>query len=136
MSASSNRRPDVALARYALIALPAVLFALASACGDSSHIYEARPFVEAGDCLGGNASVDVVDGDRPGNCVPACLVQTQADGGKVIYVSRMCGPYPYGLDRSGTDPTCPAALAALARNATCLADGGSSAPVPADAATQ
>ena len=45
-------------------------------------------------------------------------------------VSTMCAPYPFSFDASGTDPTCPAALAALERNDTCLVDGGSTNPLP------
>ena len=100
------------------------------ACGDPSHVYEGRLFVEHRGCLGTTASVDVVEGDPPGSCAPTCLAQPESDGGRAIYVSRMGAPYPFAFDASGSDPACPAALAALERNDTCLVDGGSTHPLP------
>lgn len=119
--------------RRETIALGIVTFAglCALHCGDPSHVYEGRLFLEARDCLGTTASVDVVEGDMPGNCGPTCLTQPSSDGGRAIYVSTMCGPYPFGFDASASDPACPRALAALERNDTCLVDGGSSSPAPA-----
>jgi len=99
-------------------------------CGDPSHVYEGRLFLERRQCLGTTASVDVVEGNLPGDCGPTCLTQPDRDGGRAIYVSTMCGPYPFGFDTSGSDPACPQALAALERNDTCLVDGGSSSPAP------
>ena len=109
---------------------------LVYACGDPSHVFEGRLFVEHRACLGTTASVDVVEGEGAGNCGPTCLTQPLADGGRAIYVSTMCAPYPYAFDASGTDPACTPALDALARGDTCLLDGGSSsppAPPPVDA---
>jgi len=108
MSASSSRRPEV-LALLALVA-----------CGDASHIYEGRLFVEERRCLGTTSSLDVVEGERPGQCAPVCLVQPQRDGGRAVYVSTMCGPYPFGF-RVTNEPPCDEALAALGRNETCTA---------------
>ncbi len=109
----------------------AMLAAHLVACGNPSHVFEARLFVEQRQCLGTKASVDVVDGEPPSSpCAPTCLVQPQSDGGRAIYVSTMCGPYPFGFDASGSDPACPAALDALARKDTCFVDGGSSSPAP------
>ena len=108
----------------------ALLAAYGLACGDPSHVYEGRLFVERRQCLGTTASVDVVEGDPPGSCGPTCLAQPQSDGGRAIYVSTMCGPYPFAFDASGSDPACPQALAALERNDTCLVDGGSTSPAP------
>lgn len=120
--------------RRRLFALGLVSFATiavyALACGDPSHVYEGRLFVERRGCLGTTASVDVVEGDPAGDCGPTCLAQPHNDGGRSIYVSRMCGPFPFGFDPSGSDPACPAALAALERNDTCLVDGGSTHPLP------
>jgi hypothetical protein len=115
----------------------AMLVECAFACGEPSHIFEGRLFVEERECLGTKSSVDVVEGDTPAECGPTCLAQPLADGGRSIYVATMCGPYPYGFDASGSDPLCPRALAALARNDTCFVDGGSSSPAstPADAAS-
>jgi hypothetical protein len=59
--------------------------------------------------------------------------RTTPDGTRTVYVSTMCAPYPFGFDTSGGDPRCATALAAFDRNDTCLADGGSSAPLPRDA---
>ncbi len=112
--------------------LPAVV----AACGDPSHIFEGRLFVEDRDraCLGTTSSVDVVEGDPPGTCSAVCLAQGHADGGRSIYVSTMCGRYPFMFDASGSDPSCPAALAALERDDTCLVDGGSANPSLVDEA--
>ena len=104
-----------------------------SACGkdDGTHVYEARLYVEARHCLGTTSSVDVISGDVPGQCDPICLRQTRADSGYAIYAATMCPPYPGpDFDKSGTDPLCPLALAALARGDTCLSDGGSTHPLP------
>jgi hypothetical protein len=108
------------------------------ACDQGSHIYLGELFVEARGCLGGQTSLDTVDGDPPDHdCAPICLAQPEADGGRAIYVATMCAPYPFLFDASGSDYACPAALAALARGDTCFVDGGSQNPVeagpPADA---
>lgn len=100
------------------------------ACGEPSHVYDGRLFLEHRRCLGTTVSVDVVEGEPPGDCGPVCLAQPQRDGGRAIYVSRRCAPYPFGFDASGTDPACPEALAALERSDTCLVDGGSTSPPP------
>lgn len=110
----------------------------APACkDDGTHVYVGRLFVEARDCLGTSSSLDVVSGGDPGTCAPICLLQHRAEGGRSIYVATECGPYPAGVefDTSGTDPACPAALAALERNDTCLSDGGDTHPLP-DAAVE
>lgn len=123
---------STSLARRVLVVLaggPLVWLATqTTACGDESHVFEGRLFLEGRKCLGTNASVDVVEGSPPGSCGPRCLSQHHADGGRSLYVSTMCGPFPFDFDSSGTDPGCGDALAALARNDTCLLDGGSSAP--------
>ena len=102
-----------------------------SACGnDGTHVYQARFFVEGRNCLGTPSAIDVIEGEEPGDCEPICFRQIRAEGGRAVYVSRMCGPYPGpDFDKSGTDPDCPAALAALARGDTCLSDGGSTKPI-------
>ena len=122
------RRPLLAIG---LVSFAGLTAQLAVACGDPSHVYEGRLFLEHRQCLGTTASVDVVEGDAPGDCGPTCLTHPQSDGGRAIYVSRMCAPYPFGFDASGADPACPSALAAFERNDTCFADGGSSKPAPA-----
>lgn len=103
------------------------------ACGEHSHIYEGRLYRSDRDCLGTTSSVDVVSGEAPAACPPTCLAQAHADGGRSIYVATMCAPYPFDFDASGSDPMCPNALEALARNDTCRADGSSTAPRPNDA---
>ena len=111
------------------IVLAAVAF---GACGDPSHIFEGRAFIDARDCLGTTSSVDVVEGDKPARtCSPTCLAQGHSDGGRTLYVATMCPPYPFDFDASGGDPTCPAALAAFARDDTCNVGGTSTNPIEA-----
>ncbi len=118
---------------FALGTAVALLVAYALACGAPTHVYEGRLYVERRACLGTTASVDVVEGDRAGECGPTCLTQPEQDGGRAVYVATMCPPYPFGFDASGNDLACASALSALERNDTCLLDGGSSNPPPADA---
>lgn len=108
---------------------------LALACGDRSHLFEGRFYVESRDCVGTTSSIDVVEGDSPARCNPTCLVQPPRSERPSIYVSTMCAPYPFGFESNGFDPRCPSAVAAFERNDTCLADGGSTNPLPSDAAT-
>ena len=127
----------------ALLALAAGACILhASGCkNDGTHVYLGQFYLEGRDCLGTPSALDVLEGEASGNCNAICLVQLRAEGGRTVYVSSMCPPLPPAVefDPSGTDPRCAAALAALARNDTCLSDGGSTAPPPrataADAAT-
>ncbi len=117
-----------------LSALALAAAVLALACGENTHVYAGRLYVESRDCLGTTSSIEVVEGDPAGTCTPRCLVQrTTPDGGRSVYVSTMCAPYPFGFDTDGADPRCASALAALGRNDTCLVDGGSTAPAPRDA---
>jgi hypothetical protein len=104
---------------------------VAMACGDPSHVYAGRRFVDDRGCIDPTTSLDVVTGDVPKQaCAPTCLTQPHPDGGRTVYVSTMCAPYPFGFDATGADPVCASALAASARNDTCLEDGGSLAPLP------
>lgn len=102
---------------------------------DGTHVYIGRFYLESRGCLGTTSSLDVIEGDVPGECAPICLVQRRADAARTIYVATMCPPYPSAVefDTSGTDPVCAPALAALARNDTCAIDGGSANPLPPDA---
>jgi hypothetical protein len=135
----------VIAARAARVTLAGLLPFAAIACilqspackDDGTHVYVGYLFVEARDCVGTSSSVDVVTGGDPGDCAPICLLQHRAEGGRAVYVATMCAPYPAGVefDTSGTDPACPAALAALARGDTCLSDGGDTHPLP-DAAAE
>jgi hypothetical protein len=98
---------------------------------DGTHVYVGRLFLEARDCVATSSSVDVLAGDEPGTCAPICMLQPRAEGGRAVYVSTMCPPYPEpDFDLSGSDPVCVRALAALARNDTCLSDGGTTHPIP------
>ena len=105
------------------------------ACGETTHVYSGRLYVDDRDCLGTKSSIEVVEGDPAAEtCAPACLVQrTTPDGRRPVYVSTMCPPIPFGFDTAGQDPRCGPALAAFARNDTCFTDGGSSTPLPRDA---
>lgn len=118
-----------AAATAAAAAAAACIMHLSGCSEDGTHIYTGRLYLEGRDCLGTPSSVDVVDGNDPGTCAPTCLVQRRAEGGRVIYVSTMCAPYPFGFDATGSDPKCGAALASFARDDTCFSDGGSSAPI-------
>ncbi len=115
------------------IAAPAIVCIVHISCGDTSHIFQGRFYLRDRACLGTTSSIDVVEGDVPPSCPPACLAQPLADGGRSIYVSSMCAPYPYLFDASSSDPLCPPALDAWNRNDTCLSDGGSTHPASSDA---
>src|SRR5690606_21990228 len=117
------------LGAVAALAVAAVVVA-SSACGEPSHVYLGRLYRVDRDCVATVSSVDVVDGEEPGTCGPVCLIQTTFDAERVVYVSTMCAPYPFGFDATGEDPACAAALAAFARDDTCLADGASTNPAP------
>jgi hypothetical protein len=114
-----------------------LVISLIAACGPEggTHVYLGRLYVQDRDCVATTSSMDVVEGEpAPETCAPTCFVQrTDPARGKPVYVSTMCPPLPFGFDTDGQDARCPAALAAFARNDTCLADGGSSAPLPKDA---
>ncbi len=103
-----------------------------SACDkDGTHVYVGRLYLEARDCVATSSSLDAVAGGDPGTCPAVCLTQPRAEGGRTVYVSTECAPYPApDWDVSGTDPACARALAALARNDTCLSDGGTTQPLP------
>lgn len=118
------------MARRLLSIIPSLplVGAIALACGEPSHVFEGRRFAPDRGCLGATEGLDVVTGDRPGACAPACLAQPLGDGGRAIYVATMCPPYPFAFDASGSDPRCLEVLAALERGDTCLADGGSTHP--------
>lgn len=106
------------------------------ACGDPSHLFLGRAWIEHRDCLGTTSSIDVVEGESASTSCPArCLADPHGDGGRTIYVSTMCEPFPFEFDASGSDPACPTALSAFERNDTCLVDGGSTHPPPVDSAT-
>lgn len=129
MTRNARRRASATL----LVLAVGAPFALhASACGGGAHVYSGRLYLEARDCVTTESSLDVVEGEPTGTCEPLCLTQPE-DGGRSVYVATMCPPYPYGFDTSGQDPTCAAALAALARRDTCLSDGGSTSPLEPDA---
>lgn len=118
-----------------LAALPIACTLHMVACGDTTHVYSGRLYVEQRDCMATSSSIEVVEGDPAANdCAPTCLVQTSTpDGRRPAYVSTMCPPVPFGFVTDGADPRCGPALAAFARNDTCLVDGGSTAPLPRDA---
>jgi hypothetical protein len=121
-----------AAATAVAVALPvACILHLSSCKDDGTHVYPGRLFLEPRDCVATSSSVDVIAGDDPGTCDPICLLQLQHEGGRAVYVSTMCPPYPApDFDVSGKDPVCARALAALARNDTCLSDGGTTHPIP------
>lgn len=116
---------------FALALLPlAPTLAYAAACGDPSHTFLGRPYDELRECVGSTAALDVVEGEQPAECSPRCLARPMPDGGRLIYLSSMCGATPIPFDASGSDPLCPSALDAIGRRDTCLSDGGSANPAP------
>jgi hypothetical protein len=126
----TRRRAGTVTALAAAFSVTCILQAL-SCKDDGTHVYVGRLFLEARDCVATTSSVDVLPGDEPGTCDPICLLQPRAEGGRTVYVSTMCPPYPQpDFDLTGKDPVCPRALAALARNDTCLSDGGTTHPLP------
>jgi hypothetical protein len=137
MSASSSRRPrprprlSLRLSLILLFIPAAIVVIVIAACGDPSHIYEGRLFLESRNCVGTPSSIDVVEGDPPTTkCPVRCLTQPHRDGGRAVYVSTMCEPFPFNFDASGNDPACAKAIQAFERLDTCLLDGGSANPAP------
>lgn len=105
-----------------------------AACGDPSHLFVGRYYLEGRDCLGTDSVIDVVEGDDPGVCPVVCLIDpANPNAQRAVYVSTMCAPYPYAVVASTTDPSCIRALAAFERNDTCNQDGTSSNPREAGA---
>jgi hypothetical protein len=112
--------------------------AAAGGCDESkSHVYVAQLYEPARDCLDPSASLDIIQTGQAGlTCAPTCIVlpSPPSPGGEKVYVSTMCGPYPADYDVSGTDATCPSALAAFARGPdVCNSDGTSTNPADAGA---
>jgi hypothetical protein len=98
---------------------PAALLASAMllvACSESGpRVYTAQRYDTAG-CLEPYSAVGLVQSrELDSSCAPSCV---RLDG--ELYVSSVCAPYPA---RSSLEPAttleCSAALAALARGATC-----------------
>ncbi len=125
--------------KRAAVSVVVVLGALAAvaACDDPvSHIFRARQYDPVRGCLGGNVSVDVLEGPDPGSaCAPTCLIGRSpllVDTAEIIYVTTACPPLPPSFDVSGKRPECAQALAALKRADACNVDGGSTNP-PGDA---
>ncbi|HSQ62835.1 MAG TPA: hypothetical protein VLM85_06455 [Polyangiaceae bacterium] len=113
-------------------ALLASWLVLAACDSGSFYAYVARIYDLQRDCLSDVQAVDIGNGPDPGlGCAPKCLVASDQDGGVVVYATTMCGPVPYGVDSTGTDPRCAKALAAVQRSDICLADGGSTDPAEA-----
>jgi len=109
----------------------AVMFAFgAASCNDAkTHVFSARAYEQANDCLDDYAAIEVVQGEvGSARCAPACLV-----GAGTYYVSTMCPPFPASLTAhdpdAAPDPVCIAALAANAAGKSCSApaDGGGDA---------
>ncbi len=107
--------------------------AAVAACDDPvSHIFRARQYDPVRGCLGGNVSVDVLEGPDPGSaCAPTCLIGRSPlliGSAEIIYVTTACPPLPPSFDISGKRAECVQALAALKRVDACNVDGGSSNP--------
>lgn len=99
--------------------------------GSPTHVYSARKFVRARQCLEVPTGIDVVDGRDPGaSCALKCLVTPPGrdPDARELYVSTGCPPYPPLFDTTGLVDGCEEALAAAERDDRCLSDGGSSHP--------
>jgi hypothetical protein len=108
------------------------LLGTALGCDASSvyYLYYANAYEPALGCLDTTAPLDVFSGSDPGStCDPKCLAGVDSDGSVIVYTSTMCGPPPVAADTSGTNPLCPAALAARGRGDFCLDGGGSTSPL-------
>lgn len=95
-------------------------------CDDTgSYIFTGEQYDPVLQCLEPVSSIDVIAGNEPGSCAPACILSLPQDGGQIAYVSTLCGPYPmYPFESdASTSPLCVAALNAFARDALCE-DGG------------
>jgi hypothetical protein len=124
---------SAARASAALAALACILQAFA--CDEvASHPFPARLYEPGRGCVGAPIALDVVEGPDPGGCAATCIVRS-GDGGRDVYVSTMCAPYPPFHDTTGADPLCGPALAAFARTDLCLSDGGSTRPLPPSGVT-
>jgi len=134
------KRRAAALSVAATLSVVTCIMHLSACTDDGTHAFVGRLYVEARDCLGTSSSLDVVAGGDPGTCAAVCLIQPRAEGGRAVYVSTECAPYPApDWNVASADPACARALAALTRNDTCLSDGGTTKPAAdaagADAAT-
>jgi len=128
-------RLTMRLSAIALTAAAATAVTAAACESGSYYIYLGRIYEPQRDCVSDVEALDIEQGRDPGSgCAPQCLVLGDPDGGVVIYATTMCGPVPYGVDTSGSDPRCSAALKAVQRSDICLDGGGSTAP--ADAAPE
>lgn len=135
--ASKAAKPLVRCALAALLSGAAAL-AVGAACvdPDAGFVYTARAYDAAGLCVGPYVELEWVQGGGGGiDCPPApspgssagiaCLVSPSG----AVYASQVCAPYPPDYDTSGTNPACPAAIAALAKEKECGAgDAGGDAP--------
>lgn len=123
----------LALVALALAALAAAA-ASAPACDGGTYVYIGYVYEPSRDCVeDGQSAVDVIAGSPPGDCQPVCILQALSDGGREVFVSKECGPYPAQADVSGKDPVCVKALAAQARGASC---SDASAPLGSASAPQ
>ncbi len=119
------------IAVVAVSVAAAAAFSMTACTTDPTYVYRARPFDSRTGCLGASVSLDVIQGPLPDECPPACLVQgAGSDGGRVVYVSRTCAPYPPQLDSIGTAPECSRALRAEAESGGCVPEGGADAGLP------
>jgi hypothetical protein len=114
----------------AALVLGGAAFAISqqAACTDAqAHLYSARFFDSAGQCLEPYQAIDVIDG--PGGaatCAPICLANKTE-----TFVSQGCPPFPFGYDTSAElqeTPACKTALALLACDLTCGSDAGCALP--------
>lgn len=105
------------------VAAAALLVAACDSTG--AYVYYARTYDQDRDCLGQTEALDIMAGDDPGlGCTRRCLTVNDPDAGTVLYGTTACGPVPYGVNATESDPRCVDVLVALASTRLCSADAG------------
>lgn len=122
----------------AITGVPLTIGGLLLACSEPTYLFLGRRYDPVLQCLDTTTSLDVLRGGDPGDCATRCVSAPPGfydldDASTDTFVVVMCAPLPHDVtDMRNDDPQCVAALAAMARQDTCLSDGGSTAP-PVDA---
>lgn len=116
-----------ALVLAPLTALLALTLVTVFACTDDvvGHIFRGRKYDVDNGCLAVPTAVDVVEGADPGEgCPLGCLLRTEEDGGKSVYIATTCPPYPPDFARADETPICQDARLAATQKYFCSTDAG------------